>query len=1037
MTNTGANGLCECPPGYYEFNDLCNECGFGFYRSAKGATSIDGVVNDCDECPHYHDGYITTTYSNATSINECICPNNMIMTDTSMRECKCSAGTHMTKVVSEVMGKPSEGACTSCEEDKFTGASNLDTECTTCADAKGDDNVGTRGATGASALSDCLCTDDNMIIESGVCVCKPGYLMAGGLAGSHCEMCEVGKYKESASSSVGDACDNCMDLDQNTNTMSTGSNSPSACVCADATRMVSLGGSRSQDDCICTDEFHEKVPDEPEWDADLVGKCACKLGYFWDNTIDACTHCAADFYRATYLIPVATSDGAGGFTFGSQDSCSACSAFDSNSITNGTTAASSTESCVCRDANMEKMEGDGKCGCKPGYYFDDTAVKAPFCLQCPAEYYSITTSLANECNSCYSLDAHSYTNGTIGASSEEDCICHTEMGFIHDPNYVEDDDHHGHFAPCVCEAGTYWNGGEECVNCPIGQYQHYPGLDTSCYSCLSNITESRSNSNFMGYFSGVMSSTTEEVGADSPEFCGCSAGYFDLGHQCHICSEGHNCYLLGEGDQRDDFGLKVETLVVDEGYWRPYPGSAYVFECVHAESCVGSLNGTGNFGDGICEEGHTGPYCDICNASYAKDTKTGECIKCNPEATTAAQVLAGSGFAAVVILFSYFAYRTARGVIKMQEDAEGGQLSDEDAAMLIAESKSKVMEMKAKMAKMKAKQQAYVDKIKKYQKMYKSARTPLKIFISFFQISSGLPKTLEIKFPVSFTQILHKFNFINLDVAVMFAESCIIMPNFYDELFFLTCGPLVLGGILLLITGFCFQSKSPFLEVIGDEVFKIFLLGTYLIMPGATVKIFTTFRCDDDVPLDGGVTSNNVEYGSYLKADYARLCYSTSLDDDTGELVKTIDPDYSYWWWYSVDIHAEQGGDPENFGVLLLLVNSAGPAMLVMNSFLNGDMKKKYNEKYEKAIETASKHKGKLLCCAGTVGAAIADIDSKKKAMEEKAEAAAEDQKKRPEEFAVKKTMELWEEQKKKKEEESRRPRANGEDGSRDGRGEE
>ena len=210
-----------------------------------------------------------------------------------------------------------------------------------------------------------------------------------------------------------------MDLDQNTNTMSTGSNSPSACVCADATRMVSVGGqcfcragffnphpgechicsfgsyteednnaqsctqcsatdpftnttskgSRSQDDCICTDEFHEKVPDEPEWDADLVGKCACKLGYFWDNTIDACTHCAADFYRATYLIPVATSDGAGGFTFGSQDSCSACSAFDSNSITNGTTAASSTESCVCRDANMEKVRMGASRSGRPSLFF--------------------------------------------------------------------------------------------------------------------------------------------------------------------------------------------------------------------------------------------------------------------------------------------------------------------------------------------------------------------------------------------------------------------------------------------------------------------------------------------------------------------------------------------------------------------------------------------------------------------------------------------------------------------------------------------
>ena len=99
MTNDGAYGKCQCPPGYYLQNNECHTCGAGYYRATKGAEFIQGPGGgaECDKCPHYDDGLTTTQYENATLQSHCICPNNMVMVDTSTRECVCPVGTILSK----------------------------------------------------------------------------------------------------------------------------------------------------------------------------------------------------------------------------------------------------------------------------------------------------------------------------------------------------------------------------------------------------------------------------------------------------------------------------------------------------------------------------------------------------------------------------------------------------------------------------------------------------------------------------------------------------------------------------------------------------------------------------------------------------------------------------------------------------------------------------------------------------------------------------------------------------------------------------
>jgi hypothetical protein len=127
------------------------------------------------------------------------------------------------------------------------------------------------------------------------------------------------------------------------------------------------------------------------------------------------------------------------------------------------------------------------------------------------------------------------------------------------------------------------------------------------------------------------------------------------------------------------------------------------------------------------------------------------------------------------------------------------------------------------------------------------------------------------------------------------------------------------GGFLIAIFFFCHVVKkgSEFYATIGDEVFKLFLLGTYIVLPGTTVKIFQTFRCVTEIAMDGddaGGRSNNADYGTFLKADLNKRCYTTTYEYDTSsdldrfgvyeegsvDLSYEIDPTYQYYVYYAI-----------------------------------------------------------------------------------------------------------------------------------------
>ena len=72
-------------------------------------------------------------------------------------------------------------------------------------------------------------------------------------------------------------------------------------------------------------------------------------------------------------------------------------------------------------------------------------------------------------------------------------------------------------------------------------------------------------------------------------------------------------------------GSTIETIIIDVGFWRSKNNTLLVEKCRKAYNCIGGrlLNGSSN---SLCNEGHTGPICDVCLDGWAKNE--GKCFEC-------------------------------------------------------------------------------------------------------------------------------------------------------------------------------------------------------------------------------------------------------------------------------------------------------------------------------------------------------------------------------------------------------------------------
>lgn len=88
-------------------------------------------------------------------------------------------------------------------------------------------------------------------------------------------------------------------------------------------------------------------------------------------------------------------------------------------------------------------------------------------------------------------------------------------------------------------------------------------------------------------------------------------------------------------------------------------------------------------------------------------------------------------------------------------------------------------------------------------KAWDSLKTKLKILTSFYQIVSGLPKTLALTFPSiyrSFTKVMAII--FNVDALQIISINCVVPTNFYTLLLITTLTPIVLALLVATLTFF-------------------------------------------------------------------------------------------------------------------------------------------------------------------------------------------------------------------------------------------
>ncbi|GMI07165.1 hypothetical protein TrVE_jg8362 [Triparma verrucosa] len=130
--------------------------------------------------------------------------------------------------------------------------------------------------------------------------------------------------------------------------------------------------------------------------------------------------------------------------------------------------------------------------------------------------------------------------------------------------------------------------GTTCEPCEKVKWKAEAGV-TSCSLCSSTLEDS----------------ITKDFGSTSAKDCKCPKGTYDDGKG--------KCEVVQDGMDDTAFGMCLENVTVDPGYWRVNSDSTDVRKCLVSEACTGG-NSTN-----YCREGHTGPYCDLCVDGWTKD----------------------------------------------------------------------------------------------------------------------------------------------------------------------------------------------------------------------------------------------------------------------------------------------------------------------------------------------------------------------------------------------------------------------------------
>ena len=187
----------------------------------------------------------------------------------------------------------------------------------------------------------------------------------------------------------------------------------------------------------------------------------------------------------------------------------------------------------------------------------------------------------------------------------------------------------------------------QCATCPAGKAAAAGARE--CTACAASRFIDRSEDSNWRYGGECVESTDGDAAPCSANCCQASSNVFDArdGGVCRRCvkeSDGSSgCLGLGNSASDDAAAWTLATMVLRSGFWRKSATTLHVVECAHPELVHARADRVPNgtyFGDYLCREGHTGPFCAMCldargaeAAGYGSTAYTMAADGCRPSAT--------------------------------------------------------------------------------------------------------------------------------------------------------------------------------------------------------------------------------------------------------------------------------------------------------------------------------------------------------------------------------------------------------------------
>jgi hypothetical protein len=356
----------------------------------------------------------------------------------------------------------------------------------------------------------------------------------------------------------------------------------------------------------------------------------------------------------------------------------------------------------------------------------------------------------------------------------------------------------------LCPQGKYKEDAETftCTNCPNGKYRSVEGglSEEDCSSCGPFTTSSNDKTH-----------------------CLSEGGYYIIEDK-----DGFKTLPVPEGVEEIP-GTTLTSFELLPGYWRTSNSSSQVETCLSEKHCQGGSN-TSQY----CAVGHEGPLCAVCQGGFSSVGAAGSlsCNKC--EGSTTITLAIG------LTVFILFLLLVVWALLKKKTSTE--------------RSNSVVS---SGITKFNAQLTRATNKFERFEPV-------IKICFAYFQVVGNLSFLFSLKFPPFFTNVTGFLSgLFSLDLISVMPVGCIFESTHYTILLSYTILPLFISCILISWYLWLSEKEDEGSINLRNKVFEVVLALTFLILPSVSIKIFSTFACQE---FDDG--------NSFLKVDYNLDCNS-------------------------------------------------------------------------------------------------------------------------------------------------------------------